>query len=63
MKKLEDRLLTIAEAAERLNVKERFIRGLISGKRIPYSKVGHYVRIHESDLEAFIEAGRVEAQS
>ncbi len=55
------RLLTVAEAAEYMNVSERFIRDLIFAKRIPYTKLGKFVRIVEADLDAFIEAGRVEA--
>lgn len=61
------RLLTVAEAAERMNVGERFIRRLMFEKRIPYRKLGEgragKVRIDEADLDAFIDASRVEAVS
>ena len=56
-----DRLLTPQEAAERLGTSLRFVRRLVFQRRIPYTKVGRYVRITASDLDAFIAAGRVEA--
>jgi excisionase family DNA binding protein len=56
-----DKLLTPQEAAERLGTSLRFVRRLIFQRRIPYTKVGRYVRITTSDLDAFVAAGRVEA--
>jgi excisionase family DNA binding protein len=57
-----DKLLTVEEAAQRLGTTPRFIRRLTHERRIPYTKLGgSKVRIRESDLDAFIEAGRVEA--
>jgi excisionase family DNA binding protein len=55
-----DRLLTLAEAAERLGTSVRFIRRLIAERRIAFVRVGRHVRIDPADLEAFIAAGRVE---
>jgi len=55
------RLLTVKEVADRLGVGERFVRRLIFERRITYTKLGRFVRIAEADLDAFIEAGRVEA--
>ena len=56
-----ERLLTVEEAAERLGTSVRFVRRLVFQRRIPYVKVGRHVRIAACDLEAFIQAGRVEA--
>jgi excisionase family DNA binding protein len=53
-------LLTVEQAAERLNTKPRFVRRLIAERRIEFHKVGRHVRISESALAAFIEAGRIE---
>lgn len=53
-------LLTVDEAAERLATKPRFIRRLIAEKRIPYVKLGSHARLDSADLDAFIEAGRVQ---
>jgi excisionase family DNA binding protein len=53
-------LLTVEQAAERLGTKPRFIRRLIAERRIEFVKVGRHVRISESALADFIDAGRVE---
>jgi excisionase family DNA binding protein len=52
-------LLTVDQAAEYLATKPRFIRRLIAEKRIPYIKLGSHVRLDDTDLDAFISAGRV----
>jgi excisionase family DNA binding protein len=57
------RLLTVAEAAERLNTGERFVRRIIFDGRLPKTKVGRHVRVDEEDLERFISAGREEPDS
>ncbi|GAA2905841.1 excisionase family DNA binding protein [Streptosporangium becharense] len=54
------RLLTVEEAAERLNTSIRFPRRLIEERRITFVHVGRNVRIPEAALEAFIAAGVVE---
>jgi excisionase family DNA binding protein len=53
--------LTAAEAAEYLNTSVRFVRRLVSERRIPFHHVGRHVRIATADLDAFVQAGRVEA--
>ena len=55
-----DRLLTVAEAAERLNTSQRFVRRLIEERRIAFTRLGRHLRIAEVDLAAFVAAGRVE---
>lgn len=57
---MPDRLLSVVEAAERLGVGERFIRRLISERRIRYVKVGKHVRIADGVLAAYIEEQTVE---
>ena len=52
-------LLTVEAAAERLSTSQRFIRRLIAERRIEFVKVGRHVRISESALDDFIDAGRV----
>lgn len=54
-----DRLLTVDQVAERLNVGPRFVRRLIQERRIEVRHLGKHVRIRESAVEAFIEAGTV----
>ena len=55
-----ERLLTVAEAAAVLSTTERFPRRLIEQRRIRFVRVGRHVRIPESALREFIEAGLVE---
>jgi len=55
-----ERLLTVDEVAERLNVRVRFVRRLISERRIVFVKVGSYVRISSSDLDDFVRNCRVQ---
>ena len=53
-------LLSVEEAAERLDTPVRFVRRLVAERRIPFHKVGRYVRLSSEDLDNFLEAGRVE---
>lgn len=55
---VEDRLLTTAEVAERLNVGERYIRRLVAERRIGYLKLGAKVRFTRDDVEAFVSSSR-----
>lgn len=58
-----DPLLTVAEAGDYLGTGERFIRRLVAQRRITYVKLGKYVRLQRSTLDAFIEAGRVTSET
>lgn len=53
-------LHTVDQAAERLNTSPRFVRRLISERRIAFVRLGRHVRITEDDIDAFIAHGRVE---
>jgi excisionase family DNA binding protein len=55
-------LLTVAQAGEYLGTGTRFIRRLITERRISFVKVGKYVRLERSTLDAFVDAGRVHSQ-
>ena len=57
-----DLLLTVAQAGAYLGTGERFIRRLITERRIGYVKVGKYVRLERATLDAFVDAGRVPSQ-
>jgi excisionase family DNA binding protein len=54
-------LLSLPQAAARLQVKEGFIRRLVFERRIPYYKVGRYLRFDPGELDAFVFASRVDA--
>src|SRR4051812_3962171 len=50
-------LLTVAQAGEYLGTGERFVRRLITERRIAYGKVGKYVRLERSALKIINGAG------
>ena len=52
----------IASAAERLGVTERWMRRAVAERRVPFVKVGRYVRFDERDLLAYIDRQRVPAR-
>lgn len=54
-----DKLLTVPEAADLLGTSPRFVRRLISERRIEFVKLGRHVRIRESVLVAYVVAGTV----
>jgi excisionase family DNA binding protein len=56
-----DRLLTVAEVAERLNTTPRHVRRLVFERRIAYRKLGNYVRFHPDDVTEYVAAHRVGA--
>ncbi|MFN0092264.1 MAG: helix-turn-helix domain-containing protein [Acidimicrobiales bacterium] len=53
-------LIDIAQAAERLGVTPRFVRRLVEERRIPFHKIGKYVRFDPADIDRFAMHGRVE---
>ncbi len=55
-------LRSVAEAGEYLGTGERFIRRLITERRITYVKVGKFVRLERSALDALVDASRVHSQ-
>jgi excisionase family DNA binding protein len=54
-------LLDINQAAALLGVTDRFMRRLVDERRIPFHKIGKYVRFDTADLDHFIAEGRVES--
>lgn len=54
-----ERLLTLEEAGEYLGTGPRFARRLVTERRIRFVKVGKYVRIPETALLEFVEAGTI----
>ena len=55
-------LLSVAEAGEYLGTGERFIRRLITERRITVIEVGKCVRLERSALDALVDACRVHKQ-
>jgi excisionase family DNA binding protein len=46
-------LWTMNETAQWLNVPERMVRRLVTERRIPFVKVGRYVRFRPEDVEGW----------
>ena len=53
------KLLDIAAVAEQLCVTERHVRRLVAERRIPYVKVGRFVRFDPAEVADWISASRV----
>lgn len=53
-------LIDITQAAERLGVSVRFMRRLVDERRIPFHKIGKFVRFDPADLDHFVMQGRVD---
>ena len=53
------RLVDISDAAETLGVSVRYVRRLVAERRIPYVKLGHYIRFDRDELELWIDESRV----
>jgi excisionase family DNA binding protein len=53
-------LLTIEQAADRLNMSVRHVRRLVAERRIVFYRLGRSVRLKPADIAAYIEAGRVD---
>ena len=55
--------LTVSETAAYLNTSERFVRRLISERRIAFHHVGRHVRFALTDLDEWMATSRVEPLS
>lgn len=52
---MSDRLLDYRTAAEYLGVRPKTLRKWVSGRRIPFVKVGRLVRFRPVDVERWVE--------
>ncbi len=53
-------LIDVEAAAERMNVTPRFVRRLVTERRVPYFKVGKFIRFDPVELENWLAGCRVE---
>lgn len=53
-------MLTVEEAAKRMNMSARHVRRLVAERRIAHHRFGRSVRLAPTDIDAYIAAGRVE---
>ena len=56
-------LLDVAQTAEILGTSSRHLRRLVQERRIPFVKVGRYVRFMRPDISQWIAANRVESEA
>ena len=54
-------LLGVRELADRLGTSERFVRRLVAERRMPFLKVGRFVRFDPRDVDAWLVQHRVDA--
>ncbi|HZA00547.1 MAG TPA: helix-turn-helix domain-containing protein [Acidimicrobiales bacterium] len=52
------RLLDIDAVAEHLAVTPRHIRRLVAERRIPYLKVGRFIRFDPAEIESWLDGAR-----
>lgn len=60
MSRTAPELLDIFEAAAYIARNESYMRRLVAKREIAFTKVGHRLRFDVRDLDAHLEAGRVE---
>lgn len=53
------RLLTIDQLADHLGVTPRHVRRLIAERRVPFLKVGRFVRFDPGDIAKWLDATRL----
>lgn len=54
-------LLDVAGLADRLGVGERLIRRLVDQRRIPFHKIGKYVRFDPEEVSQWVDRYKVDA--
>lgn len=52
-------LMDIPALAKHLGVTERFIRRLVEDHRVPYHKIGKFVRFHPDDIADWVASKKV----
>ncbi|WP_391530201.1 excisionase family DNA-binding protein, partial [Candidatus Frankia nodulisporulans] len=53
-------VLTVDQAAARMNMSVRYVRRLVADRRIAFHRVGRSIRLIAADVDAHVAAGRVE---
>jgi excisionase family DNA binding protein len=51
-------LIDIATAAKILGVGERYVRRMVAQRRVPFYKVGHYVKFDLADILKYLNEQR-----
>ncbi len=58
-KEVDGALMDIETLAVRLGVSVRFVRRLVAERRMPFLKIGKFIRFDPADVDAWIELRRV----
>ncbi len=53
------KLLTMAELAETLGVTQRHVRRLVAERRVPFLKVGRFIRFDPAKIATWLERSAV----
>jgi excisionase family DNA binding protein len=56
-------LMTVGEAAEQMGVSARFVRRLVSERRISHHRLGRCLRLRRADVETYAAASRAEPRT
>lgn len=56
-------LLSIEQLADWLGVTDRFIRRLVAERRIPFLKIGKFIRFDPAEIEPWLDSQRVAERS
>lgn len=54
-------LLTMDQLAERLGVTRRHVRRLVTERRVPFIRVGRFIRFDPAEISAWLDGSRVAA--
>lgn len=52
-------LLTMDQLAERLGVTHRHVRRLVAERRVPFLRVGRFIRFDAAEIAAWLNSSRV----
>lgn len=52
-------LLSIEQLADWLGVTDRFIRRLVAERRVPFLKIGRFIRFDPAEIEHWLDSQRV----
>ena len=52
-------LLTMEQLAERLGVTHRHVRRLVAERRVPFLRVGRFIRFDPAEVGAWLDSHRV----
>ena len=55
------RLLDLPGIAEHLGITERHVRRLVLERRIPFIKIGHFLRFDPEEIAEWLDAARIAA--